>query len=799
MRRRIFLIIGLTILAIAAVAHSQQELYIEQLQSVGAFQSSIYRGAVSFKANLLGVVSVDKVLKFYDLATLKEKASIASLPVQVNALSFSISGQTLALGAADGQIYLVNSQNGTISKTLSVHSQGINTLVMQDEGWTFSGGSDKAVIITETVSAGALGSLRDFKDEVLSIAVKPTAKDFAVGLSSGEVQKYSVDKMTLMSTFNDSRDGISTLCYSPDSKYLAAGTSKGYVYVWDDQNGALAMMYLQKGSIWSIAFDPKSRWIVSTADSIIKIYDLTTRANVKVITEHDGNVTYATFINDEILLTGTSKGIIKRWKVLAQPPDTMNPTLVLERPAVLNEGVAKAYGSEYEFRGLVYDDNEVKEVTLNGVPAALKAISADDASKIPAGMKSAKRFRAILKLDSIGLIPFAISVADRYGHSNTQKGEIQRVSSDQAVDVISPLNNLETEMISAPVKFQAWFDVGSYSISRNLVDIVSGQVPGFAVAGDTIVDEVPLVLGYNQIQLSVSGKDGNQFSKIIGVTRRSSSITGVSLTTSPGKRDRSLGPQKWAVVVGVSEYGNSAIPSLKYADNDAQSFADFLRRPEGGGYDNDHLRILLNKDATLPNIKDALINFLGQAIDMDLVIIYFAGHGAPEPGRLQNTYLLTNDSDPNQLGTTAFPMWDIQTVLARHITAKRVIVFADACHSGSISVNFTTRGLGVTEQNLINQYLTDLSKTKEGIVVFTASAAGEVSQEYPEFNHGVFSYYLLQGLEGKADYNNDYTITINELMQYVEEQVKRKTRGAQNPTRSQTGYDKDMTISLIPH
>ena len=59
--------------------------------------------------------------------------------------------------------------------------------------------------------------------------------------------------------------------------------------------------------------------------------------------------------------------------------------------------------------------------------------------------------------------------------------------------------------------------------------------------------------------------------------------------------------------------------------------------------------------------------------------------------------------------------------------------------------------LGNSEPNLVNQYLTDLSKTKEGIIVFTASAAGEVSQEFPDMGHGVFTYYMLEGLEGKAD------------------------------------------------
>jgi WD40 repeat protein len=800
MGRRILFSIWLTVGGVVAVAQSQQELFVEQLQSSEAFKTAVLHGAVSSKANLLGVVSADKSLKILDLSTFSEKVSVANLPTQINALCFSASGQSLALGGADGLLYLLNSANGTTSKSLLVHSLSVNALVLQDESWIFSAGADKLVAITEAVSGSSLGSLDDLKDEGSAIAVEAGAKEFAIGLSTGQVQRYSIGKLTLINSMTNAQSRITALSYSPDGKYIAAGTTDGTAYVWNVQTGALVLNYLQKGTISSIAFDPKARWMVSTAlDGSLKFYDLEKRAGVKTMSEPDGFATFAAFANDEVLLTGSNKGIVRRWKVLAEPPDTTNPGIVFEQPETSGTGLLKAFANEYEFRGIVYDNIGLKGVTLNGTSVNLTAISNDDASKIPQGVKAAKRFSATLKLDSIGVFPYEIVVADKYKHTITRTGEIQRISKDDAVDVISPVNNMETEMITVPIKFQTWFDVASYSISRNLVDIVTGQVPGFAVAGDTIVDEVPLVLGYNQINLSITGKHGDEYSKVIGVSRRSASLTGSQPIVSTGKRDRSSGPQKWAVVVGVSEYASPNIPGLKYADKDAQALADFLRRPEGGGYDNNHLRVLLNSDATLSNIKDALINFLGQAIDMDLVLIYFAGHGAPEPARAQNMYLLTYDSDPTQLGTTAFPMWDIQTVLARHINAKRVVVFSDACHSGNISVNFTTRGLGVTEQNLINQYLTDLSKTKEGVVVFTASAAGEVSQEYPEFNHGVFTYYMLEGLEGKADYNNDYTVTINELMQYVEEQVKRKTRGAQNPTRSQTEYDKDMTISLVPH
>jgi hypothetical protein len=541
--------------------------------------------------------------------------------------------------------------------------------------------------------------------------------------------------------------------------------------------------------------------MVSTStDGIIKFYDLVLLSDIKTVAERDGYATYAAFLNDETLLTGTSTGQLKCWRVAVAPPDTTNPGIVMEQP-VSGMVTGKAFAREYELRGLVYDDVDLKEVTVNSIPVALKAISTGDTAQIPAGMKAIKRFSTIFKLDSVGSNPFEIKVSDKANHSVNFSGEIQRLSKNQAVEIISPFNNSEVVEVSLPLKFHAWFDVATYSISNNMIDIVNEQVPNLKAAGDEISENVSLFLGYNQIQLSVTSKSGDKYSKTLSLNRVLSSSPGAPPPISSGvKKDRpASGPQSWAVIVGVSEYKNPGIPSLKYADKDAEALAEFLRRPEGGGYDSDHMRVLLNQDATLANVKDALINFLNQAIDMDLVFIYFAGHGAPEPARPQNIYLLTQDSDPNALGTTAFPMWDIQTVLARYINAKRVIVFSDACHSGNISVNFATRGVGVTEQNLVNQYLTDLSKSKQGVVVFTASASGEVSQEFPEMNHGVFTYYLLEGLEGKADYNNDYTVTINELMQYVEEQVKRKTRGAQNPTRSQTDYDKEMTISLIPH
>ncbi len=791
------------VLCLAGIVSAQQLPYIDQLQPIEMLNASIYRCAFSRSANIFCFVGSNNSLKIVDASTLKERIMIPSITSKIEALSFSKSGQYLAIGTQEGKVTIANMASGAIVSTFSPHENGVISLAFQEDGWVFSAGGDKTIVITEAASGNELAKVSDFSEDITGMAIAPSGKYFAVGCYLGNIQIYTVSQQKKLQTLTDAKEKISVLSYTADEKLLIAGTALGGLYAWDAQTNLLKARWNdQKGRIWSATTDPKGRWLVTAAsDSTIHFYDLAKMTPLRIVKEQNCTPNSVAFVNDEMLVVGTSKGTVERWKVSPAPPDTTPPSLVISKPLNTTEQVPmNIFGEEQTVSGFAYDDSGIKELSVNGVPIKLESYTPPDSLKIPASMKSVK-FSATVKLESPGLNVVQIVTKDLFDHVTKGKCFINKLTKDKALEIVTPSDNAETDLISIPIRFRAWFDIGSYSISANMTDIISGQEPRLNAAKNDIDETVPLLVGYNQIQVTVVDKSGNQYIKTLGVTRKANMTYNTpSSASSPQKaRGATSGPQHWAVVVGISEYQNPGIPSLKYADKDAEALANFLRKPEGGGYDSDHLHVLLNKDATLSNVKNELINFLSQAIDMDLVVIYFAGHGAPEPARPQNVYLLTTDSDPNALGTTAFPMWDIQTVLARYINAKRVIVFTDACHSGNISADFATRGLSSTENNMVNQYLSDLSKTKEGIVVFTASASGEVSQEYPEFGHGVFTYYMLEGLEGKADYNNDYTVTINELMQYVEEQVKRKTHGAQNPTRSQTEYDKEMTVSILPH
>jgi len=796
--RTLSLVALLSIIA-APFALARQEPYVEQAQALELFKTPVVRGAVvSATTPLAAFSSTEKLVEVLDALTLAKKASLVALPNRISALAYSPSGQLLATGIVDGKLMLWNTATGTAAKTLSPHSAGITNLCFGDENIVLTTGIDNSLKVTDLSSGKTLGSLTIDKDEIASATMASGGKMFAIGLGSGQVRIYSVAPFGITATLTDFKDRVGGLAFSPDGKILAAGIIDGQVGFWDMGTKTIrARFAAHKGPVSSISIDPKGRWAVTAgADSTIKLTDLVKFNVVKSLRESEGYVTYTGFANDELLMEGTSKGFVRRWRVLAVPPDTTNPSVVLLAPPA--GGLTRVVAKMYDIDGVAYDDTEVKDVMVNGRPAAVTPARPGDAARVPAGFKG-KHFTYSLSLDSIGVNPFQVKAVDKFNHNGYQTGYIQRLDPKQAIEVQAPQDNIETDKVSVPIQFRAWLDVASYTLTVNLIDITSGQAPPNKSAGSLISDEVPLVVGYNEIEISVLSKTGEQYKQTVGVNRKLVLQTPPPSVAATTKKERKgAGDQAWAVVVGISQYANPAIPGLQFADKDAEAFANFLRLPAGGGYDADHMRVLLNKDATLANVRDALINFLNQAIDKDLVMIYFAGHGAPEPARPQNVYLLTTDSDPNLLGTTAFPMWTMQDVLGRYISAKRIVVFSDACHSGAISVNFATRGLSATDENLVNQYLTDLSKTHEGTVIFTASAAGEVSQEFPDLGHGVFTYYLLKGMEGEADYNNDYTITINELMQYVEDNVKRKTHGAQNPTRSQTMYDKELTIATRP-
>ena len=189
------------------------------------------------------------------------------------------------------------------------------------------------------------------------------------------------------------------------------------------------------------------------------------------------------------------------------------------------------------------------------------------------------------------------------------------------------------------------------------------------------------------------------------------------------------------------------------------------------------------------NILSALGTFLARrAAKDDMIFIFYAGHGAPETDYTRrepdgfSKYLVPYDSDADDLYATAIPMTEIQTIFER-IESDRLIFVVDACYSGASGGRTFSLLKGARAARITGDFVEKLAQGK-GRLILTASEANEVSLELGELKHGLFTYYLLEALQGKGDANQDGRVSIRELYDYVHDKVSRHSKqvgGSQHP------------------
>jgi len=278
---------------------------------------------------------------------------------------------------------------------------------------------------------------------------------------------------------------------------------------------------------------------------------------------------------------------------------------------------------------------------------------------------------------------------------------------------------------------------------------------------------IPLKKGANRIKVRAVNTEGLFSEKIV--------------TVHNIKERRNI----WAVVIGINDYKN--IRKLKYAVNDAKAFYNLLVSHNKIPAAN--VTLLINKEAKLTNLRSTLGTKLKKnAGKEDMVIIYFAGHGATErdvmspDGDGLEKYLLPCDADLKDLYSSALPMREISHIFHR-IRSERLIFIADSCYSGA-SGGRTASFSGI-RANISDSFLNRIASGK-GTVIITASGANEVSAEKEEFKHGVFTHYLLEGLRGKADIDNNGLITVDEVYRYVSKHVPQATGQEQHPVKKGT-------------
>jgi hypothetical protein len=231
----------------------------------------------------------------------------------------------------------------------------------------------------------------------------------------------------------------------------------------------------------------------------------------------------------------------------------------------------------------------------------------------------------------------------------------------------------------------------------------------------------------------------------------------------------------YALVVGISEYHN--VRSLpKTVLQDAKDIKELLVNPNYCGYLKENVTLLLDQEATKDAVVKAFQNLADESDRDSTIFIYISSHGETcESGSYAGEYLLPVNADityPHLLAGTSISSHEITTAL-RAITARKVIVIFDCCHSGGIG---QPKGpdAPILTSGLSNSYYQMLAQG-QGRVVLASSRSDEKSYVFDGEQNSLFTKHFLAGLKGGIS-SNDGLIRIFDIFEYLQPLVTGEQR-----------------------
>ena len=246
----------------------------------------------------------------------------------------------------------------------------------------------------------------------------------------------------------------------------------------------------------------------------------------------------------------------------------------------------------------------------------------------------------------------------------------------------------------------------------------------------------------------------------------------------------------WAIVIGVSNYAHAE--PLQFAASDADAFSRFLQSPRGGGIPEDHIFTLLEDEATRFGVLVALEELQGKVQRGDTVYVYLAGHGF-----IKNRvgYFIPSDGALNLPAASAINFSHLKDMVEAGLAhANTRILVTDMCNAGRIGPQQTE--LATRIQNLLNDELLSIDAGAGTCLNLLASRPTEASWERDDLESGVFTYTLLEALNGQGAEPGSTVAAARDVVNYVRAEVPKYTANQQNPMANDD-FDPGLTLAYL--
>lgn len=538
---------------------------------------------------------------------------------------------------------------------------------------------------------------------------------------------------------------VSSLYFSPDNRFLACGTERGSILIWDLNARKVLHELKQGGAINSLYIDSKSRYVVSGGDGKqLIIWDLYSGDKIRTINDYKGKILHVAFSPDERLMS--ISGSRKEIYLVQFPEGTVSGML---RNGHKKEVIFSAFSAMGDQLVSIGRDNQMvfwdagSKVVLRKTEIAPMTIN-DSGIEVQDASVTPDRRKVVVAVRESKLAKGGSSMLFRYNTASYdwQTGMLASIIEGNVQNIgtfaITPDGNYYVTDNSTPrLKKINFWDLETGQMAKN--HQVDGEVTAMALCKQGKLMALAEEKGDKDDGavhvFSLSGIGEIASSQAIGAREQQGQVVAVPQGTPFNRPDDSsvsnLG-RYHALIIGINEYEDPKINDLEAPLSDAGQLMEILST----SYSFNQEDILFLENPKRAEIIDALDHLERVVSPEDNLLIFYAGHGHWDENSHKGYWL---PSDASIESTSNWLRNSSLTGYIASIQSKHTLLIADACFAGSI---FKTRS-AFSQNSRAIQRLYDMPSRK----AMTSGTLKEVPDE------SVFLKFLMKRLqENDLDY-----------------------------------------------
>jgi WD40 repeat protein len=346
--------------------------------------------------------------------------------------------------------------------------------------------------------------------------------------------------------------------------------------------------------------------------------------------------------------------------------------------------------------------------------------------------------------------------------------------------------------LAAELRWVVWTPEGFYAAESDTSDVLRWLVNrGENVAGQVVpVSAIPKLLRPDAIRIVLRELD---IVRALGVADHSAALAAVQ--TATGVRG-GVGARLHVLTIGIDNYGERAKDfQLRFASKDAEELADVLVGTQKGQSSGNLALYADVKPIHVPETAASkkgiftALQFLEWNMEngngQDFAVVMFAGHGVVSGGDL---YLLPYGVDPTstEIELSAIPVSQFRDKVGKLAAHGKVLLLLDACRSGIATLGGSLSPIDAD---------TLRGMFRGNVTVLTSSSGEELSIEDEKWQHGAFTYLILQALRGEADKRGRGLISMIDLVDYLTKNLPALTGNRQHlGTGNLEDFDRDIFV-----